>query len=1027
MTSDPFIAQLADLCRSDRTRAKWVVVPTHAVGRALGERLALEGTDWANLRFVTPFGLALDTAAPFLVDQGLDPLPEGLGPSLVMRLLMELPAGSPSYFRPLADQPQMGAALWATIRELRLAGVTAAVLPSSAFEDERKRGELQALLASYEGHLATHRQADAADVYRAAAAHADRSPIARTDVLVEAADLGALPLVRAFLDSLPGQRVPCAVPFVPGLDLPRRLRACPRTVQPAASRLAYVLDPSQAPLHTADQRLEMFHAAGREAEVEGVLRRILAMPSTVPLDHVEVVCASREHVDLFWEKAQRLELPVTIELGIPITATRPARALLGLCGWVDSNFVAGRLRRLFQAADIRIEFPDGAASGQAARLLMTSAATWGRETYDRSLTALAARYEKSATDDEELDEEERADRRAKSARAGYLREWIRTLLGLVPVPDEHGAVSLTDLVNGLSACLDDRVAVTSPLDASAATVMKQALADLLGLGDLRRPMRQAIAFVRNAVDGLVVGGSRARPGHLHVSPVASAGYAGRPFTFIVGLQEGGVFPSLLEDPVLLDAERHQISTALPTSHDRLEESVHAVLSRLAVLPTSSDPAEGGVCVSYSCRDLRDGRETFPSWLMLQALRLKDGNPDLTYDDLRQRLGTPETLVPAHADQALTDAGWWLATVKEAGEDGAGAVLDAFPSLAAGRKAEEARDSARFTEWDGFVRAARSLLDPRASGKPVSVTRIERLVACPFRYFVEHGLGVEVVADEDPDHDEWMDPMQKGAALHEVYATLGREARERGTRLQPRRDGFRARQVAEEKLEALRADCPPPSDVVFDRERTEFLRDVDLFFEFESNRADSEPVAFEVAFGHDPDGEEPLARAEPLEIPLGEGESFLLRGTIDRIDRLPDGSYEVIDYKTGRYDRDKWRGTFRGGAMLQHALYGVAAVALLRRLDPKPRVARGVYEFPSAKGGGERVEIPPPSRGALVRVLSDLFDVMAAGTFVSADDERECKYCDFSRACGMPTAQAMAKLANEKNARLDAYRRLRTHE
>ena len=48
-------------------------------------------------------------------------------------------------------------------------------------------------------------------------------------------------------------------------------------------------------------------------------------------------------------------------------------------------------------------------------------------------------------------------------------------------------------------------------------------------------------------------------------------------------------------------------------------------------------------------------------------------------------------------------------------------------------------------------------------------------------------------------------------------------------------------------------------------------------------------------------------------------------------------------------------------MLQHALYGVAAAALLRRLEPKPRVARGVYEFPSARGGGERVEILPPSR------------------------------------------------------------------
>ena len=49
--TDQFLAQLADLCRTDRTRPKWVFVPSHAVGHTLGERLVLEGTDWANLRF----------------------------------------------------------------------------------------------------------------------------------------------------------------------------------------------------------------------------------------------------------------------------------------------------------------------------------------------------------------------------------------------------------------------------------------------------------------------------------------------------------------------------------------------------------------------------------------------------------------------------------------------------------------------------------------------------------------------------------------------------------------------------------------------------------------------------------------------------------------------------------------------------------------------------------------------------------------------------------------------------------------
>jgi hypothetical protein len=48
MSTDPFVTQLADLCHAERTRAKWVFVPTHAIGLTLGDRLAREGCDWAD-------------------------------------------------------------------------------------------------------------------------------------------------------------------------------------------------------------------------------------------------------------------------------------------------------------------------------------------------------------------------------------------------------------------------------------------------------------------------------------------------------------------------------------------------------------------------------------------------------------------------------------------------------------------------------------------------------------------------------------------------------------------------------------------------------------------------------------------------------------------------------------------------------------------------------------------------------------------------------------------------------------------
>ena len=68
--ANPFLLGLAELCRKWPTRSKWVFVSSHALGRTLGERLALEGTNWLNLRFVTPLDIALRITATPPTDPG---------------------------------------------------------------------------------------------------------------------------------------------------------------------------------------------------------------------------------------------------------------------------------------------------------------------------------------------------------------------------------------------------------------------------------------------------------------------------------------------------------------------------------------------------------------------------------------------------------------------------------------------------------------------------------------------------------------------------------------------------------------------------------------------------------------------------------------------------------------------------------------------------------------------------------------------------------------------------------------------
>jgi RecB family exonuclease len=1030
----PFLDQLAELCRAERTRAKWVIVPSHTLGHTLGERLALGGAGWTNLCVTTPFDLALPMAAPFLVARGIDPAPDGIGPALIMRLLLELPSTVPRYFRGLAEQPQMAEALWASLRELRMAGLTSAALRREAFANPAKHAELQALLASYERHLAERRLADRAEVYREALAHLDVCPIQPGDVRIELPAVIWTPLERRLLDALPGTVVTPRAAALPGLDAPRRmpeLAARWEPVAPAtgsdAERLALMMEPAGAARD--DGTLVMFCAGGREAEVEEVFRRIAAgapgprpgAETAIPsgLDQVEIACPRPEQAALVWEKAQRHEWPVTIGPGVPVALTRPGRALLAFCEWIEGGLAASRLRRMLQAGDVRVErarTPDGLTPGQAARLLGRAQATWGRQTYAAALDRLGASFRTRAEDPERGDGE-RARYRERAAQVERFKEWTAALLTLVP---EGGPAPLARWLDAATVFLETFARKTSELDGEATVTLTEALVELRALGDLARPASDALALIRGRFDGLTVGGDRARPGHLHVTTLADAGHAGRPRTFVLALEEGGVFPALVEDPVLLDAERGHIDRSLRTSQDRVSEALHHVVSRLGSLG-------GHVCLSYSCRELRQARAGFPSWVLLQAVRVLKPAREWSYDALTEELGRPVSAVPAAPDRALSDAGWWLAHLRDADAGAAGAVCESFPGLAAGRVAEAARASDAFTAYDGFVPEAGARLDPRVSGAVVSPTSLEELAKCPFRYFLQRGLGLDPVDEAEPNPDVWLDPMTRGSILHDLYAAIMREIRDRKEVPDPARHGERLRDLGAQALADHRALVPPPSDAVFEREARELQRDLTLFLRFEAqDHGHRRPLGFEVPFGSPTEGE-PLGRREPVIIDLGEGLRFPLRGRIDRIDQRADGTYEVVDYKTGSaFLPGGLDATFAGGRQLQHALYALAAAQLLRERDADAKVA-GSYYFPTARGRRERpVRATSPEQAAAV--LRDLFDVLAAGAFVhTPKEEADCRFCEFSRACGARAAeQARAKLDNGDNAALEAYRRLDAH-
>jgi hypothetical protein len=1016
---DPFVDQLKSLCAVYPTRAKWVFVPTHAIGRTIGDRLVLEGTDWANLRFVTPLDIALRMGAPFMVERGIDPSEEGLGPALIMRLLLGLP-NQPEYFRPLASQPTMAQAVWITMRELRMAGVRTENLKPAAFVSSAKHIEFQSLVAAYEAFLGTNSRGDLATVYGEAVRHLDWCPIQPQDIWTELPDVLWTPLQRKLLDATPGEHIIPRTIRLPGVTVPRRLTgtAVERILPDPGTPLGNLMSPKQV---EKAHSIQLFHAGGRDAEVAEVFRRIFA--SGRSLDEVEISCATDAYATLIWEKACRYDWPVTIASGLPASLTRPGRALIGLSSWIESDFAAGVLRRLLQSRDITLGASVEITAPRAATLLLKSEAAWGRATYGASLERLAAKYRTWAAQ-EDLSGDERTRTLAKANETDHLRAWIGELLSSIPESVADGRVDLQRLVDCALNFVNTFAATTSALDGAAVAALRDSISELRALGSFGCSLADGLRFLRERVSGLSVGADRPRPGHLHVSILSQAAFANRRSLFVVGLEEGRVFPSSFEDPVLLDSEREQIDRNLRRSSDRIEEAVYAALSRLAAAGQASDTE---VCLSYSCRDLREYRHTFPSWLMLQAYRAVSGDPNKSYDELSEALGAPKSCVPEVPSSAMDEAGWWLNGLTRAGKAGRTAVLRQYHALADGIHAEGERDSPLFTGYDGFVPAAGKMLDPCTREQAVSPTQLEGAAECPFRYFLQRGLGIDAVDDGERELDVWLDPLTRGSELHDLYALLLRRCRNERRRPHIATDMEWFMTQGKEALDRLRKEMPAPSAEIFDREHRQFLADLKLFVEAECEEDKARvPVGLEVSFGKGGHGStEPLDQVEPIVIELGNGLSFRLRGRIDRIDQLDSSSFRIVDYKTGGYFEADWKGVFAGGRRLQHALYGLAAAALLRRQHKVATIVGGDYYYSAAKGCQERVSIAKPSTAAVTAVLSDLRQVIASGLFVHASDESACKWCEFGAACGAsPFERARTKVADPK---LGPYRKLVAHE
>lgn len=968
------LAGLADFCAAHPVDEKILLVPSFPVGQQILDALARSGSPHLNLRPATVFSLAHRVAGPALAAAGRETLSRAQLLALVEDACDQVLEPS-SYFGALRDRPGLHRALQSTLNEIRRAGLTPDQLPSEALEDPRKAREMKAIGRAYRDALEAAKFADPLDVLATA-----------TRMLREEPGLKLPPAVRVLrLD---------------GFDLSAVESAFLESFLPREATALAVDVPGDTPLTT--DHVSLACASGEENEVRAVFRRVV--DEKIPLDDVEIaITDDAAYRPLVYELAQQAGFPCTFADGIPATFSRPAQGVLDVLDWIAGGYEERDLVRLFGAgrADLAAAHPRGALVGpvRAARALRGAKIVRGRERTRTRLAFDRARLERRAAA-AGLEPEAIAERLVPH---DVVAAWVDRLLAIAPVPDPEGRVDLAALARAglaITGLLD----VASRLDGMAREGLARLFAEFASLPPRKLPLAEAAARLREAVGTLAVASSTPLPGHAHVARIAAAGWSGRSRTFVLGLDEARFPGGSAQDPVLLDHEREAVNRRLGSNSLPLRRGTAAEESRSA-LALLLARARGRLVLSYSNRDFLQDAEQFPSSAVLDVFRALEGRPRASFRDLFDREGAPAAFRPA--GEPLDEIEWWLAALHAPGTDPelAGREVEtAYPWIADGREADEARRSPAFTKWDGRLSVAPGELDPRVTREPTSASRLQLLAKSPRGYFLKYVLGLSE-PDEDHAVDVWLDALEYGRLFHETAFEFFTEREEPDAPFDLVRETARLLKVADRNLARMRGEIPPPSEVAFRQQRDAFLADLDVFVKGEAkSAATSVPRFFEVPLGRSyGSAGKDLASAEPVEI-AGGGGTFLLQGQIDRIDSEGAGAWAVWDYKTGSERQFKDALPLNRGRQIQHALYARAAETLLRRSGFDVKSLRSGYYFPTRKGGGRRV-VPEVSDADVDATLKNLFDLLAAGAFPHSIRMRDCDYCDFRLACGDPAEAA----------------------
>lgn len=666
---------------------------------------------------------------------------------------------------------------------------------------------------------------------------------------------------------------------------------------------------------------------GAANEVEVVIEDIYR---TKQLDKCTVVVAdTATYGQLFLDYALMYELPVTFGCGIAMGNSRPVQLLRLYSQWVDGDLYS---------SDALLELLHSEAFNwyKLADELQQLAPNYSRSTLEKLLKGL--RLTNSLAENQQK-----------------LQDLKQALSFKEPLVNKQGKdgdsfqkeLNTIPAMEYIAKWLAEPVEVLLKNYTNCRTPKGKAGSDLLALLDhaAQAQLLEKLAIIRkqsfpgselaNIVEALPqlaetrICRQNFEPGKLHITSLTGSLSALRDNLYIVGLGATKFPGRPVENYLLLDEDLHNFGTnvAKVTAEGKLQ----AKREMLEALVATATAAGAEINLSYSGQDVAELKLDNPSSILFDLYQQEQGGV-ATMDDFFKK--------------AVKQIGYFDPAISKNTEIGKAYNQDKEFDISS------AQSTTAFPPT------------PEALNREYSPSSLELFKKCPFKFWCKYIL--QLPEAEDPENlYQIMPAYEDGNLIHLLMEVL------------PEKCSPQAKWNKSDFLK-LAGDC-------FDHQ---LLRQPTLLpSKIAKSRQEFLEMA-EKAYDTDPNLEILLKEQSLHAVHPATG--IKLEGFPDRVEKLPDGSFRIVDYKTSR-------SLHHNSEYLESCLQVLLYAYLLEQQPQGYRVSEMEYRYVRL-GQVVRLAYDDEAKEAINSILEEFATALNTGSFSPTGVQDFCKYCKYGFLC-----------------------------